>query len=115
MASAGKRARKAAAKLRRTAVSPRRSSGERLELAMRAINEGVYDWDLAKGAIHYSASVYTVMRVPRSMKTPAAWRARIHPEDLAAYDAAIVAHFKKNARRFECDFRYRAQSGGACH
>ena len=101
MASAGKRARKAAAKLRRTAVSPRRSSGERLELAMRAINEGVYDWDVAHGTIHYSEGVYSVLLLPRSMKTPADWRARIHPADLAAYDAAIVAHFKKNARLFE--------------
>ncbi|MGH9576125.1 MAG: PAS domain-containing protein, partial [Terriglobales bacterium] len=109
MAKAGKRGRKAPPRTRRTPVAPRRSGGERLELAMRAINEGVYDWDVVNGTIHYSESVYSVMQLPRSMKTPAGWRARIHPDDLAAYDAAILAHFKKKTRRFECDCRYLAR------
>jgi PAS domain S-box-containing protein len=76
---------------------------------MRAINEGVYDWDVANGTIYYSEAVYSVLHMPRSVKTPGGWRKRIHPDDLAAYDAALVGHFKKKTRRFECDYRYRSR------
>ncbi len=95
----------------RKAAAGRQGDPGRLELAMRAINEGVYDWDVAANRIHYSEGVYTVLKMPRSMKTPAGWRARIHPDDLAAYDAAIVAHFRKKTRRLECDYRFRARDG----
>ena len=43
------------------------------------------------------------------MKKPAGWRARIHPDDLAACDAAIVAHFRRKAGRLESEYRYRAK------
>ena len=112
MAKPGKRRRKAPPRARRIPVAPRRSGGERLELAMRAINEGVYDWDVSSGEVHYSEGVYAVLHMPRSMKTPADWRARIHPDDLAAYDAAILAHFKGKTERFECDYRFRDRKGG---
>ncbi len=109
MATVKKRERKALPLVRRRSVAPARGGGERFELAMRAINEGVYDWDVASGAIYYSEAVYSVLHMPRSVKTPAGWRKRIHPDDLAAYDAALVAHFRKKTRRFECDYRYQAR------
>ncbi|MEW6687712.1 MAG: GAF domain-containing protein [Pseudomonadota bacterium] len=82
---------------------------QRLELALRAIDEAIYDWDVAAGRIYYSTGVYSLLKLPRSMKTPGDWRRRIHPEDLPAYDAAILAHFRKKTRRFVCDYRYRAK------
>jgi PAS domain S-box-containing protein len=108
MEKSSKRGRKAPLRVRRRAAAPRQPGSERLELAMRAINEGVYDWDVANGKIHFSEGVYSVLHMPRSVKTPADWRARIHPDDLAAYDAAILAHFRNRTERFECDYRYRA-------
>jgi PAS domain S-box-containing protein len=83
----------------------------RLQTALEAINEGVYDWDVAKGRIHYTDRVYSVLNMPRSVTTPTAWRKRVHPDELAAYDAAIVAHFKNKTSRFECDYRYRDLDG----
>ena len=114
MAKSGQRGRKAPPRARQhPAVSSPVASErlERLEAAMRAINEGVYDWDVANGTIHYSEGVYSVLHLPRSVKTPMDWRARIHPDDLPAYDAAILAHFRNETERFECDYRYRARRG----
>ena len=104
--AAGKKDKRAAASRARA-----NRSADRFELAMRAINEGVYDWDVAGGKIYYSQGVYTALKMPRDMKTPDDWRRRIHPDDLAAYDAAIVAHFKNQTPRFECDYRFRATDG----
>ncbi|MBK9607506.1 MAG: GAF domain-containing protein [Betaproteobacteria bacterium] len=114
MAKGEERARKALPRARQHRAVPSPGDSERLELlelAMRAINEGVYDWDVANGKIHYSEGVYSALHLPRSVKTPMDWRARIHPEDLAAYDEAILAHFRNETERFECDYRYRARHG----
>ncbi len=88
-----------------------RESDARYDLAMRAINEGVYDWNVEDGSIFYSEGVYRVLGVPESMKSPEDWAARIHPEDRARYDAAILAHFKGQTANFECEYRYRAADG----
>jgi PAS domain S-box-containing protein len=111
VAKGTKRGRKTPPPAWRRPAAPRRSASEYLEVAMRAINEGVYDWDVANGRMHYSQGVYSVLKMPRNMKTAADWRKRIHPDDLAAYDVAIVAHFKKKTKRFECDYRFRATDG----
>jgi PAS domain S-box-containing protein len=89
----------------------RRESEARYDAAMRAINEGVYDWNVADGTIFYSEAVYRVLGMPRSMRTPEDWTGRIHPEDIAKYNAAIAAHFKGATERFECEYRYRGPGG----
>ena len=50
---------------------------------MHAINEGVYDWDIAGGTIYYSDRVRTVMGFsPKELRSPAAFLDRVHPNDL---------------------------------
>ena len=79
---------------------------------MRAINEGVYDWDIASGTVYYSDWVRRALGLSADeLKTAADWRNRIHPEDLPRFDAALIAHLKGQTDRFECDFRYRARDG----
>ncbi len=68
-----------------------RESDARYHFAMRAINEGIYDWNVRDGTIFYSESVYRALGMPESMRTPQDWRERIHPEDEARYAAAIPA------------------------
>ncbi len=86
-----------------------RQSEERHDIAMRAINEGVYDWNLADGTIYYSGRVHAATGMtPETNRTPQDWRARIHPDDRPKYDHALVDHFKGRTDRFECDYRFRA-------
>jgi len=107
-----KRGRKAAPRKRPRPVAPARPGADYLELAMRAINEGVYDWDIATGATYYSERVTAAVGLSaKELKTAADWHNRIHPEDRPRYDAALVAHFKGKTERFECDVRYRASDG----
>jgi PAS domain S-box-containing protein len=85
---------------------------DRYALAIRAINEGVYEWDIVNGTAYFSPRVYEAIGLtPDHFKTPQDWRNRIHPDDLPNYDAALVAHFKGERDRFECDYRYRARDG----
>jgi PAS domain S-box-containing protein len=94
------------------ALQALRESEARYALAMRAINEGVYDWDIANDAIYYTERVYTALGLPRDeLKTPQDWLRRIHPDDVDGYRRAMVAHFKGETDRFEHGFRYHDRHG----
>ena len=96
---------------RRTAQRLRESE-ERYDFAMQAINEGVYDWDIANGTIYYSKRVRNALGIsPEEVRTPAAFLERLHPDDRPRFRAATVAHFKGETERFECDYRFRARDG----
>ncbi|KAA3626812.1 MAG: PAS domain S-box protein [Proteobacteria bacterium] len=87
-------------------------SEERYDFAMRAINEGVYDWDLGDDTVYYSTRVREALGLaPEQLRTANDWGSRIHPDDFPIFRAAYVAHVKGETGRFECDFRYRAQDG----
>jgi PAS domain S-box-containing protein len=89
-----------------------RQSEERYALALRAVNEGLYEWNIAEGTTYYSERVYEAVGLSADdFSTPGDWRSRIHPEDLPRYDAGLVAHFKGKTERFECDYRYRTKDG----
>ncbi len=89
-----------------------KKSEERYDTAMRAINEGVYDYDVATDAIYYSDRIYEVLDVSRDLlRTTADWRRLIHPDDLPVYIAAYKAHLKGESTRFSLDYRYRARDG----
>ncbi len=99
----------------RSAEAKLRETEERHELAMRSLNEGSYDWDLANDRIYYSDRVQiSVGYSPGDIRTPKDWRDCIHPDDLPRYDAAIRAHLKGATERFECDYRYRNAEGAWC-
>src|SRR5690606_5187858 len=39
------------------------------------------------------------------------WAERIHPDDRPFHRAAVLAHFRGETPRFQCDYRYRAHDG----
>ncbi len=104
-----------ARKLKNAAPSTRPAKAaeeQRIELAMRTLNEGIYDWDIAGDSIYYSDGVFrAVGTTSGTIRTALDWRNRIHPDDLPKYDAALRAHLKGETARFECDYRFRADDG----
>jgi PAS domain S-box-containing protein len=95
------------------AVARKRSrAADRLDLVTRAINEGVYDWDIVRGTTVYSERVTSAVGLTRQqLRRPQDWYRRIHPDDQPRYEAALVEHFKGRTERFECDYRYRTGDG----
>jgi PAS domain S-box-containing protein len=104
----GERAADLATRLRQTERRLRELE-QRYETVVGAIGESVYDWDIAGDRIVFYASMERAIGLPpEALKTARDWWDRIHPEDRPHYRTALIAHFKGDTPRFECDYRYRA-------
>ena len=87
-------------------------SERRYALAMQAVNEGVYDWNVATDEIYYSPSVYNALGLkPEELRSRTDWLDRIHPDDLTAFKQAVTAHLKGKTDRLTCEYRYRHPDG----
>ena len=93
---------------RRSMEEALRNSEQRYVTAMQAINEAVYEWDIATGEMYYSPRLYDLIALtPKELSTSQHWLDRIHPDDLPRFRAALAAHLKGETERFEVEYRYR--------
>ena len=69
-----------------------RESEERYALAARAANDGLWDWDLDKGTVYYSARWSEMLGYTEEAigTSPEEWLDRVHPEDHPALMAELV-------------------------
>ncbi|WP_158280180.1 PAS domain S-box protein [Azospirillum sp. TSH100] len=85
----------------------------RLHLATDAAGDGLWDWDMATGAVWYSPGWQTMLGFTPGEVPPTVefWRSRVHPEDLPMVEAALAAHLAGDRCYYECEHRVRAKSG----
>lgn len=87
-----------------------RESEDRHALAMEAINEAVFDWDVETGEIYYSPRVEAIFGLgPDQLKTVDDWNRRVHPDDWDRFRGALIALLKGQAETLEIEYRYRAK------
>jgi PAS domain S-box-containing protein len=85
---------------------------ERYALALESINEAVYEYDTATGAIYYAPQVSELLGLePAELHTAEDWTSRIHPEDLPCYRQAWRELFANKNAQLDCVYRYRAGDG----
>ncbi len=78
---------------------------ERLTLAQRASSSGLWDWDLASGALYWSSELFLLFGMDPAMRVAGAptWQEVAHPDDLAGLVTAIqeaVAQRRPLSRAF---------------
>ena len=86
-------------------------SNNRFQLATRAIDGMVFEWDLAANSVYRSEGLYSLVGV-RPEDTPATrewWKERIHPLDLARIEAETEAIL--TVERYEVEYRVRHEGG----
>ena len=86
---------------------------ERLQLAIEAAGDGVWDWHVEKGELVFSESWadmlgYEISEMPKTM---AGFEALVHPDDLALVRKSLLDHLKGLSPRYECEHRMRNKSG----
>jgi PAS domain S-box-containing protein len=87
---------------------------DRLQLALSAANQGLWDWDRPSGSLYLSPSYYAMLGF-KSGDFPATfdgWSSLLHPDDAVL----IARHLAENAQggsdRFEHELRLRHREGG---
>src|SRR5438128_481884 len=80
--------------LRQKAERALRESEERHALAARGANDGLWDWNLTTGEVHYSARWKSMLGYAESEIGSGydEWLGRIHPDDLERVKADLEAH-----------------------
>jgi PAS domain S-box-containing protein len=84
-----------------------RASEDRLKRALRAASAGIWEVDLSTGAVLWAPETYDLYGVEPGLFQPtfAAWRARLHPDDLPAVDAAIEDALRGRTDDYRAEFR----------
>jgi len=104
-----------AAAARRQDPSPESTAAlneERFALALEALNENVFDWNITDRTVYVSPSLPGILGIAASAPiTPAEWAQRIHPDDRPYHRRTMWAHLRGETPRFECEFRYRTDDG----
>ena len=79
---------------RRRAELALRESEERYALAVRGANDGLWDWHLTSGTVHFSPRWKGMLGLQQEDVGDRVddWFSRVHPEDLEGLQTAIQAH-----------------------
>ena len=98
---------------RRNAEAAMRSSEERLELALRGADLGFWDVDLVTGQAVYNerwAAIrgYALAEFDGNARQ---WHQDVHPDDLAAVEALMMAHLYGTLAFFQHEYRVQTRTG----
>ncbi|MBX3402137.1 MAG: response regulator [Phycisphaeraceae bacterium] len=90
-----------------------RRNEERWQLAVRANNNGIWDWDLSTSRLHVSPAWLSQLGVSESDFTGRYddWASRVHPEDLPRALEAITAYIEDRAPDYNLELRMRHADG----
>ncbi len=88
-------------------------SEERYALAVRAANDGIWDWNLKTNEIYFSPRWKEILGYQEDEigNDPEDWFKRIHPDHKEQVQANLVAHIKGFSRYFECEYRMQHSNG----
>ncbi len=82
-------------------------------LAVDGVNDGMWDWDIAKNAIYFSPAWLEMFGYKKTglSDDPNVWFSLIHPEDTALVTQALELHFQKRNAVFRSEHRMKTISG----
>jgi diguanylate cyclase (GGDEF)-like protein/PAS domain S-box-containing protein len=88
-------------------------SEERYALAVRAANDGIWDWDLRRGRIYFSPRWHAILGQAEHSgdEDLAVWFDLVHSDDLLRLRAAIDAHIAGQTPHLESEHRMRHADG----
>jgi diguanylate cyclase (GGDEF)-like protein/PAS domain S-box-containing protein len=94
---------------RQVADASLRESEERYALAVAGARDGIWDWDLIRGEIHFSPRWFEILQIDpvNELPVPGTWFDRVHPDDQTGLDQALNAHLRGDTPYLEHEFRIR--------
>jgi len=88
-------------------------SEERLTLALNAVNDGLWDWNVLTGEVYASARSSTILGFqPGELGSKIEdWGKRLHPEDRAEVDRLFKEHLAGESDYYSAEHRLRHKDG----
>ena len=98
---------------RKRAEADLRQSEERLQLALEASGDGLWDWDMATQAVYLSPRWLEMLgyepdELPQQVST---WEQIIHPDDKTWVFDMLTAHLQDKSVPYAFDYRVKTKSG----
>jgi PAS domain S-box-containing protein len=86
---------------------------ERLNMALDASSEGMWDWNVQTGEVYFSPRYYTMLgyepdELPPSYDT---WAGLLHPDDRERAEKTVLEHIEKDFGPLEQEFRLKTKTG----
>jgi len=90
-----------------------RDIANRLDLTLESAGFGLWDLDPVSQTVHYSPRWRALLGYEEhdERESTSLWRSRVHPDDLPAMMAALLAHLEGRSTSYEHEFRLRAADG----
>lgn len=102
-----------------------KTAQERLDLALRGANDGIWDWEIDTGQVFFSPRWKSMLGYAEAEigGHVTDWESRVHPDDVEAVWVDIRAHLEGRAATYQNIHRLRHKDGhwvwildrGACH
>ncbi len=91
-----------------------REGEERLRFALDGANDGLWDWDVASGAVHFSPRWETMLGFTPGEVEPhvRSWERLVHPDDKAEVMRVLADHLEGRTPFYETEHRVRRKDGG---
>ena len=98
---------------RKQAQEALRVSEERLQLALKGSEVGLWDWNVATGETYFSPrfmemSGYRAGELEGHVNT---WISLVNPEDMSSVTEVLNAHFEGRTPAYQAEFRFKTKSG----
>ena len=99
---------------RRRAQAALHESETRWQFALKAADDGVWDWNMETGEVFYSARWKSMLGYAESELggTEAVWESLVHPEDLPGALATVTAHIDGTLEASLIEHRMKCKDGG---
>ena len=90
-----------------------RESNERFRLAVDETGEGIWDWNMQTGEVHYDRNWKRFLGYGPETEdyTFADWEQNIHPDSIPVFENALQAYLEGHRKYFEYEYRIRTKSG----
>lgn len=94
-----------------------RKSTERFDMAVRATNDVIWDWDLLTDARWWNENFAEVFGYPRdeTPRTAKSWYEGIHPEDQGRVIGQVHRHIGAGGKTWRDEYRFRRHDGSYAH
>jgi len=97
----------------RVLLKKREEDKDRMELALQAADQGMWDWDIRSGDVIINDRLAEMLGYSAEEIKPRlnSWQKLIHPDDISFVNKSMSAHLEGRPPLFELEYRMRCKSG----